>query len=724
MVVNSRPDNRDRGGKYILFIITLVLVTDLAILLDIPLLRQALGFLCFTTIPGFLIIHLLKLNEQDFIKKCILSVGLSIALLMFVGLLMNWLYPMIGISRPISFSPLIITLNIIVLILCILAYKTRENFPSLVHIDRNEILSPGVLSLVLILLLSLLGVLLVRFYKNNILLLLLMIAISLIVGLIAFDRGIPKRIYPLAIFMISLALLYHNSLISPYLGGCDIHYEYYAHKLVEMNSHWDPNILSTTYNAMVCVTILPTIYSRLLNIDGVWIYKIFYPLTLSLVPLGLYHVYRSQTNEKTAFLSTFFFISFSTFFGSMLNLPRQQFAELFVVLLMLLIIDKKRDRIQRKMLVIIFSASLIVSHYGTSYIYMFLLLFAWLLPLFVVRIGRSNLTGISIVLFFIMALSWYMYMSNSVTFNTIVNIGNHMYTHVYTDFFNPETMDPNILSAAGISPMVSLGHEISRWLFLVTQVFIAIGAFRLIFLILRRKEIGFDRDYISFSLLTTFFLFMCIILPYLAGFLNMNRIYHITLLFLSPFCIIGGETAFRGIARLFRSGSSNKPVYTRVLVLMVLIPYFLFSTGFIYEVTNDYPGSVALSTEKLKKSEDAVIKNALYSARVPEQSVFGARWLKGKRYGGVVYADQRGRVLTHSSGMVPPGQVYTLTNTTKTMKESYIYLGYPNIVDGTVVGGLDRKTMRLNFWNATELSPLLDNENRIYSNGGSEIYRS
>ena len=77
-----------------LFLLTLVLLisTNLAIFLDIPVLRQVLGFLFFTIIPGLLILYILKLNKLGLTAGIVLSVGLSIAFLMLAGLLLNWAY--------------------------------------------------------------------------------------------------------------------------------------------------------------------------------------------------------------------------------------------------------------------------------------------------------------------------------------------------------------------------------------------------------------------------------------------------------------------------------------------------------------------------------------------------------------------------------------------------------------------------------------------------------
>ena len=71
------------GKGFLLFILILLALTDLAVFLNVPVLRQFLGFVFFSIIPGLLILHILKLNKLGLTRKVVLSVGLSIAFLLF-----------------------------------------------------------------------------------------------------------------------------------------------------------------------------------------------------------------------------------------------------------------------------------------------------------------------------------------------------------------------------------------------------------------------------------------------------------------------------------------------------------------------------------------------------------------------------------------------------------------------------------------------------------------
>ena len=349
-----------------------------AIGLQIPIIRQLIGFIYLIFVPGIVILRILKLHKLGNIETLLYTVGLSIATLMLTGLFMNTIYPFLGISGPITITPLLITISAVVLVLWVLCYVRDKDFLAPNYIDIKEVLSPPVLFLCLVPFLSIFGTYLVNFHHNNILLMFLIVMIAITVLLIGFDKFIPKNLYPLAVFVIAISLLFYRTLISMYISGFDIHHEYYLSNLVIKNSCWDPT-LPAIANALLSIVMFAPIFSNICSMSLTWVFKIIYPFLFSLVPLGLYRVFQKQTDDKIAFFACFFFVSLNHFYTSMPVLLRQQIAALFLVVLILLMIDKNMGKIKRSFLFIVFGVSLVVSHYGLSYIYMFCIISAWLI---------------------------------------------------------------------------------------------------------------------------------------------------------------------------------------------------------------------------------------------------------------------------------------------------------------------------------------------------------
>ena len=302
------------------------------------------------------------------IESLVYSVGLSLASIMFIGALTNFALPFIGISKPISLLPVTLSLAAFSFILMAAAYIRDKNFQQPEKTaPRAKLSLPAILFLIFLLLLTVLSVTLIDAYQNNILLLICLIAIAAVVGLAAFGKFIQPEVYPLAIFIIGICLLFQTTLMSPNLIGSDIYTEYHYYQLVASSGFWNASIPSTV-NSCLSITILAPVYSLLLNIDGIWMFKIIYPLLFALVPLILFHIFSQQMSSKKAFLAVFFFVAVPSFSLEMIALCRQQIAELFLALVILLLVDRRLSMGPKLTLAIIFAASIIVSHYSLGFI--------------------------------------------------------------------------------------------------------------------------------------------------------------------------------------------------------------------------------------------------------------------------------------------------------------------------------------------------------------------
>ncbi len=728
----------------------------------IPVLTQIVGFIYLTFVPGIVILRILRLHKLGVVGTILYSVGLSLTFSILLGLFVNALYPYIGIAKPISTLPLTVTITIAVAVLCILAYVRDKEFSSSFDLSVKAVLSQPVLLLILLPLLAILGAYLVNLYQNNIVLLLLIVIIALIGLMVVLGKFIPERLYPLAVATIAISLLYHRSLISMHLIGWDIHSEYYVQSLVRTDGYWNLAIPSTL-NSMLSITILPGIYSCLLNMDGVWLFKIIYPLLFSLVPLGLFQIFRKQADGKTAFLSVFFFMSFPTFFTEMLSLARQQIAELFLVLLILLIVDKNITMTKRRALAIVFGFSLIISHYAVSYIYFFYILLAWVMLRVLTQVvsrqkghtvGRASpnnalkaspgemITWTGVALFLVMTFTWYVNIAGSSPFNAIVNVGRYIYNGITTEFFILETREIMVLTAIGVNPPQNLTIAAINY---ATEFFIVVGA---IILIVRLREMRFTLEYVALVYISLLIIAMCIIFPYFSASLNMTRLYHLTLLVLAPCCILGGGffsqkilTAFklalsrlRGLGQLIgfsfsrANPAGTKPSYV-MLLLMVLIPYFLINTGFIHQVSGEnpsWPAAISLDDkwDYLQFNEKAEWDYPRFN----EREVLSAKWVSSEvSASSRVYADRIGVLLLH--GFMPRGQVALVSAETKSIPgDSYLYLRSWNVKKGEISSIVREKAQTKPPWHTRfedhpALSDAISGKNKIYTNGGAQVYQ-
>lgn len=424
--------------KFFRFIITLQLLLLVLVGLDyinihIPIIRELIAFIYLTFIPGFLILKILKLHKLGNTKTVVYSIGLSITSVMFLGFLINLIYPVIGIPNPISLNSLIVSLGILIFILGIFAYLKDNKYDNPDFIELNTLFYPQFLFICLLPFLAILGTYLMNVYHNNILIFILIPLIGITVFLTSTGRFISKDLFPFTVFILSITILFHTLLISNNLWGGDIQSEYFFSSLVLKNSIWNYN-LHDNYNALLSINMLAPIYSIILKMDLTWIFKIIYPFFLSIVPLTLFLIYKKQTNSTISFLACFLVISIYGYYNELGQMARQQIGELFLVLFFLVVLDNKLTKTKKSLLFILLGSSIVTSHYGITYI------FAFYLIIFLMVYYLDNSKSLfSIKEYLKSFLSKYIYIKSnkeySNHFNLLKRPGSFLFENIRINFF-------------------------------------------------------------------------------------------------------------------------------------------------------------------------------------------------------------------------------------------------------------------------------------------------
>jgi uncharacterized membrane protein len=301
----------------------------------------------------------------------------------------------------------------------------------------------------------------------------MILAVASLISLAALSRKlVSPRLYPIILFVVSLALLLHVSLFSSTIFGGDIFGEYALFRETASNLYWD-STAAFNYNAMLSITILPTIYSVVLGLNGTWLFKVVYPLIFALVPLGLYQLFKYKFHRGIAFFSVFFFVSNFVFFTELTQLARQMIGELFYILLFIILFSDSVKGSAKWVLFAVFSFGLIVSHYALAYIFFGLLIVVWLISF--LRKRRSNVTTAMVIFFGVLAFSWFIYLSSASTFNHFLNAVERVRNGFFIDFLNPQSRGSQVLQAVGAAGIGTLWHTIGRFVFYVTEALVIVG---------------------------------------------------------------------------------------------------------------------------------------------------------------------------------------------------------------------------------------------------------
>jgi hypothetical protein len=163
-----------------------------------------------------------------------------------------------------------------------------------------------------------------------------------------------------------------------------------------------------------------------------------------------------------------------------------------------------------------------------------------------------------------------------------------------------------------------------------------------------------------------------------------------------------------------RKESKQRFYAVALIILMILTPYFLFQTNFLYEITNHESWSVPLSEYRMG------IRPYTEFNYVNAPDVLGSRWLNSNfdSSSTVLYADSASvyNVLT-SYGMVPRDidqNTRILWNKTNYEPLALVFLSKINLESGYFAFGNSH-------FNSSQIMPVLGSYDILYNNGQTII---
>jgi uncharacterized membrane protein len=698
---------------------------------QVPVVQQLIGFIYLTFVPGILILSILRVYHLRTTETVLYTVGLSISVVLSIGFVANLVFNALNIIKPFSFLAVTSSVSLAVLVLCGIAYSRNRTYPKPFFDTKMSVPLAPTLFLCVIPFIAVFSTYLVNYYNVSAGQLLLYLLVGVVVLLVAFDRFIPSALYPLAVFVISLTLIFTVTLLGTWVRLGDVFIEWGLANEVLKTGVWNPNVFNN-YASMLSVVVLAPIYSLISSLELVWVFRLVYPIILALVPVCLYQIFRRQLNNKVAFLSCFFFMSNGVFFLEMITIGRQEIGELFFVLFILLLVSKEINKKIQSALLLVFALSLVVSHYSLTYLLVIFLFVMWLvltaLPYLRTLGGihkdeqrlapspesppKGAVTIVFILLFFITAMTWSMYGSNS---SIIIGIGNNVNRILssITELFSPSvSLGAQALQQTQASSIVNRINQFQNYL---NEFLIVAGVCLTIFL--KKQRFKLQSSYVVLSIIALGFLFTSVAVPFVGAILYQTRLYQIMLLFLAPFLAVGfieigeraGVTMSKAKSKLGFGPSVpvNLSRLTRLLAIYIVV-FMLFQTGFILTLTTDY--------------QTTTLSNQVIDQTITHQEIVGATWLSNNSGGQDIYTDLFKINFINSFG----GNSTSLLDPQNASAGSfYIFLGTYNIEHKQVLVDeyIGLTTFQGSMYNYTNVTPFISSRSLIYSNGGAQVYR-
>jgi uncharacterized membrane protein len=471
----------------------------------------------------------------------------------------------------------------------------------------------------------------------------------------AFGRRLPLQwhgwkpiVIPAGLYLLALGLQLQTTLMSPNLVGSDIHLEYFVSNMVLEQGSWNPMYAGTTLNACLGLTLLFPVYKLMTGLTLMWVFKLVAPLIFAVLPVVLYRIFRMQFGTLVSVLAVVFFVTMPMFTMDMVQLARQQQAMLFFVLVVLVVMDGNLSVLRKMVLGVAFSIGAMVTHIGMAIGFTGYLLAGAVIAVLLARwwrnkvddakkpiLSRLVVAGLALASIGIYAgfYGW-VYNGTMITSATIpATIVGNTVQQAGAGTIADVVREPLAQTAIGLDfGKASALGKVWRVLQYLVEICLVVGFFRLLLRPLRSLKI----EYMAFVVASFFVLAGIYLLSSYGWGLGTPRVWGITLLFISPLFVLGAEAIGKWLLRLRQTKS--KLLLGSTLVL--LVPYFVFNSGIVFEVAKlepigfiDVPYSIPLSAHRVD-----------IASVFTDEDVEAMDWLKAQflEDGLTIYADTHG----------------------------------------------------------------------------------
>jgi uncharacterized membrane protein len=674
---------------------------------------------------------------------------------MFAGLAVNWTLPLLNITdKPLALVPILISFDIFLVAFSIIAYYRNKDLKyeikplKLDTTNRIFFIIPMLFPAM-----SILGAFILNNNGPNYLTMIMLGGIAVYVFMIVLYRDkLNENVYPWALWLIGLSILFSGWLRGSYVGGTDISLEQYLFKLTFDNSIWPLGKLDNSFGSLLSVTIFPLCLKTYSGISPQLTFKIFFPLLFSIAPVMVYMLSKHYLNETTSFIAGFFFIS-QLYFFNWFSIPiRQEIGLIFFGIICILIFNNNLNLRINKIFLIIFFFSLVVSHYSTTYIALSIIACITLVPIkyYKIRPKHSNkyFSIILIIIIFVFSFLWYSQLTETSTGlegfikRSIGNMGNIFSEDVQAqgnspldqfNIFKTQRTDPTIILNRYINtteqqylnenqnlfdkeiiskypysikyslvdePKISQKATILFIIFgelikKIAKILIILGTILLLFT--NRKDLGKKEFLLLFSFI---FLTIFVFIPFASIDYDMMRFYQQVLMVLS-------------ISPLFLINLIKRPLLRKYLLYsltLLCILLFIITSGLLNQNIGGMDTPVRLT--------NSGFENDFYLSH--QSDIYGAKWLlevAGKE--SPIYADGQAVSRLYSAEVRIKRPIIKDIFPSVVRKNSYVYLDKSNLDSSAFFimysGDLLKFGFSYNFFS--------DNKNKIYNNGGSATYK-
>jgi len=751
-IVEKLPERNDKfklEAGIIFIILGLVLIDSLMksfALFHVP------SAIVIVLLSGYLLLRGFGAERQHRLPgmlRLALSTTAGIAWIMFFGLIADVVLPAFGFKHPLTtdWLPLFFVIATGLLIPWSLRYKIAVKKVSNFMFNWDTFALGSVL--ILTLLFSFCGARLLNNGYSNV-----PIIISFVLGLVSIIlvllryKHLPKNMFPIVLFVLSLASVWSYSLRSNYVFGWDIQQEFQVFKTTLESGRWMLGAKHTSYPAMLSLTILPVTIVKITGVAGLTMFKFIYAIFYSFVPVILYYIYRLFTKRWISFIASLLVISQVFYAQELSHAVRQQIAFLFFASILYLILENRLIHRTKNYLLVVSILGLVVSHYTTTYFAIIFLGGTYIVSKVVYVLLRRYwgkgiesqnwyIHGWVIIILIVSTVLWYGpathssgYLQDITSKQTYSNLlhrvesfGRHKQSYVPTSTesylqnigkqYHSQHKQLTYYSGASnttIHPVAQTTIHVRSYLlkkfvdgfeYLLSNGWWALGSIGILALIVGAiKRFGYLKleigilGAIGLTSIMAFELF-----PTLQNHYDVARIEEQVLM-------ITALPSILMIIWFLRKLFSAK--ITKLIATILICWSFAFVSGIIFQFAGGPP------LTNLNNSGEYYNEFYIY-----QSDIAASKWL-GTQYNSssIVYADSYSGLRLTSDNNINRGQLYDVTPETIAVG-SFVYADFSNVRLGVADVASNNSVFTYQF----PTTFLQQNKNLVYSNGYSEVYK-
>lgn len=611
---------------------------------------EVIGFVLLPLIifvPGAAILRILRIHGLDFSRSAFYSLALGIMLVMVIGGGLNALHYVTTIKAPFNLELITSTYSAVLALLLLIARARSSGYETVG--DKAKVGLTDILTWAFAVLLPLVvvtGTSVAGFDGDRSVIFYALVTMCA-APLLLLSKSTKN--YEVLILSLSLSLLLHRGLMTNYLMGYDVFSEYYTALTSTTNGYWDVFRPFGANTAMSMTTFVPML-ANLTAIPIIDILKVAFPILFSFVALAVYKVVQGQLGSRPAMAASLLFIGYQAFFALMMQLTKQQMAEIFMLLFFMAVLDASLSRRDRRAFVIVGLFGVVVSHYALAYICIGIVVgmvaldalwhlsvklkaylfgkdrepihrwlagtvISWFREQWKERVVSWDLAVIFLAIFYV----WF-----SVTASGMML----QYGENVSQYVGPVTSDSGgwtlLLYQMDALEFILIDygnalHNVEKYLVVLAQAICIIGV---LYAMRRFGSINgsrMSREFVIIGALAAMIIIGCYTIPRLSYSFYFARFFHVTFLFICGFFPVG----LYAIAKVFRgkdlkgAGISQwleKDRATMTVGSLFLVLFLVFNTGVAYHASGDFSSSFAL---------DPDISWSVYA----DQDVVTAKWL-------------------------------------------------------------------------------------------------